>query len=168
MRTAERMITRGDKAEPRMRDGRTTPGRPAGLFNPPRWLCAAPLSLRRLLCAAYALLVAIMSLAPCRSTGLFPALFPGADKLLHALSYAVLTLLLLWAAPLPGRQEPFRLALAAALGFAYGALIEWAQGIFTLERVPSMGDMAANAIGAGLAAAAWKLNSRAGKGSRAS
>ncbi len=151
-----------------MRDVRTTSCRPAGLFNLPRWVCAAPLSLRRLLCAAYALLVAIMSLAPWRSTGLFPSPFPGADKLLHALSYAVMTLLLLWAAPpLPGRQEPFRLALAAALGFAYGALMEWAQGIFTLERVPSIGDMAANAIGSVLAASAWKLNTRGLKGSRA-
>ena len=150
----------------RMRRGREMT---ASRLAPAQWLSAAPISLRRLFCAAHAILIALLSLAPGRAFEAIPPLFPGADKLAHCLAYAALALLLIWAAsPVPGRATPRLLALCVASCFAYGALLEAAQGILRPgDRMVSALDMAANAIGSVLAASSWKLNTRGLKGSRA-
>lgn len=73
-------------------------------------------------------------------------LFPQSDKLVHAAAYAVLGALL--AIALGGRRLG-RLGLWLALGLAvaYGASDEWHQS-FVPGRQPSLGDLAADTIGA--------------------
>ncbi len=78
-----------------------------------------------------------------------PSLFEHSDKVLHMVTFAVLTVLALlsW----PGR---LRLVAGALLG--YGVLIEVLQS-FTPTRSPSLGDVVADAAGIalGLALARW-------------
>ena len=127
--------------------------------RPRKWLSVIPLLVRRTICAAYALLIAIISLAPKLSFDFLPPLFPDMDKLVHVLLYAILCWLFLWAAsPTPGRPTWRRLIFSVALCFAYGTLLEAAQEIFQPnDRQFSIGDMAANTFGAALAAAAWRI-----------
>ena len=127
--------------------------------KPAQWLSAIPLLARRMLCAAYAVLIAGLSLAPGSSFDFLPPLFPGEDKLGHVLMYALLAWLLLWAAsPAPGRRTWHRLIISVVLCFAYGALLEVAQEFFRPnDRQFSVGDMAANAVGAVLAATTWLI-----------
>ena len=90
-----------------------------------------------------------------------PALGPSdlpehTDKLVHAASWAVLAGLAALAAR--ARRGP-RLAAVVAAAIAFGAAVEWAQG-----RIPgrdgSIADLAADALGAVLGAAAARYGSR--------
>lgn len=71
------------------------------------------------------------------------------DKLQHALSYALLTLLAGWAfrwfAP-----SPRAWGLAAVFAVLYGAILEGAQALFTKGRQAEFGDLVADALGAAL------------------
>lgn len=132
---------------------------------PGQWLLGAPIYVRRLVCAAYAILIAALSLAPGKSFSFITPLFPHEDKVVHVLMYALLALFMLWAAaPVPGRETLRWLIFSVALCFAYGALLEVAQELVRPnDRQFSIGDMIANTLGAVLAAAAWKLALLPGK-----
>lgn len=68
------------------------------------------------------------------------------DKVLHFGAFAGLAFLLAWSLPrriggaIPG------VAVAAAVALVYGAFDEWTQG-FVARRVPSLGDLTADALG---------------------
>ena len=104
-----------------------------------------------------------------------PGSIPGgvSDKWIHAVEYAVLAVLLLL--PLSGgRSERLtwpRAAIAAVLASAYGATDELHQA-FVPGRVASAGDLAADAAGAALGAAAaggaWSILRRSARSRRAS
>ncbi|MBV0924923.1 VanZ family protein [Halomicroarcula limicola] len=109
---------------------------------------------RHLPAIAFATLLLVTSLLPLPSgaSGQVPALLGiQPDKWVHALSYGALTGLLAW-----GRtaRKVTVVAALAGVAIAYGAGIELLQGL-----VPSRGtswlDFLANAVGAGLAGAAW-------------
>jgi VanZ family protein len=81
--------------------------------------------------------------------------FPAADKVQHAVAYAVLFML--------GRQAGYRSTRALIIGLlALGAVIEVAQG-FTATRTAEWLDLVADGIGigAGWLAAAWAGRSTA-------
>lgn len=97
---------------------------------------------------AAALIIAIIASIPGPAGA--PSLF-GWDKLDHLSAFAALALL--GRAGWPGQP---RWAIAAGL-FLYGAGIELLQGSPLINRVASVSDLAANAVGIalGLAAALW-------------
>jgi VanZ family protein len=74
---------------------------------------------------------------------------PGVDKLVHALFYGGLTILLLWCARRPPTVRTY--ALTAAGATAYGLLMELLQH-FTPSRSMDLRDALANALGACLVA----------------
>jgi VanZ family protein len=80
--------------------------------------------------------------------------FEGADEVRHALSYAVLGLLVAWSL-LHRRWSPLRrLLVAAGLAFSWGVVVEVVQ--FPLAyRTASPLDATANLVGAAVGAAAW-------------
>ncbi|PSQ00035.1 antibiotic resistance protein VanZ [Halobacteriales archaeon QS_5_70_17] len=79
----------------------------------------------------------------------------GADKLVHAVGYAVLTAALLAAnRPREGRRR-VGAALAVTLATAFGAGLEVVQATLP-ARTFSLGDAAANALGALAAALLWR------------
>ena len=82
----------------------------------------------------------------------------GADKWFHAAGYAALALAL--AAALDGRDRIRTAATAAAVAVAYGAAIELVQGPLPTRAYDPI-DLAANAVGAIVAALGWwALNRR--------
>jgi VanZ family protein len=79
----------------------------------------------------------------------------GADKFVHAAGYAVLTAALLVAGrPFEGRQRTGA-ALAVVLATAFGAGLEVVQATLP-ARTFSVGDAAANALGALATALLWR------------
>ncbi len=76
----------------------------------------------------------------------------GADKIAHAVVYAVLTGLLLWCFRRLPRQMSLRRAglLAFGLSVLYGVLMEFMQYAFVPGRFYEIDDMIANTIGATL------------------
>ena len=89
---------------------------------------------------ALLVLVATGSLMP--SSGLPGIAFPGADKLQHGAGYALMSA---YAVMLFATR---RVRWTAAAGLlAFGIAIELAQGAFTADRNPELGDVAANAAG---------------------
>jgi len=78
----------------------------------------------------------------------------GLDKWLHALGYAALAAALATALA-TGRSALAAAALAAVLAVAYGVGIEFVQASIP-ERSFSVGDMAADAVGAVVAVACWR------------
>jgi hypothetical protein len=110
---------------------------------------AAPLRWRKVWIALWALgwaLCLLLSLGP-PLPGAAP-LFPHADKVNHALAYAVLAW---WAMGCFASTAGRRRALLALL--VLGAAMEWAQGAFTVDRQRDALDLVANAIGVGLGTA---------------
>lgn len=81
-----------------------------------------------------------------------PARFPGADKIIHTLMYAVLTLAFIHAIHHPLRSPARSAALAALLATLYGLALEILQGALTTTRAFDLYDALANAAGAILAA----------------
>ena len=91
--------------------------------------------------------VTVVSLIPTET----PSSAGHFDKVMHLVSYFVLTMLTLFAVRSPRLTVVF---LAVSL---YGALIEIAQGQIGTGRSPSLGDFLANLIGAGLAIFAYMM-----------
>ena len=123
-------------------------------FRPPVWL-------RWLAVAVVAGGIFYASLLVAPTSGLAP-LGPlglvGMDKWLHALAYVGLAGTL--AVALAPDREAGRVALLAlALAVGYGVGIEFAQAPLA-ERVFSVADMAANATGASLGVAGWRVGER--------
>jgi VanZ family protein len=80
--------------------------------------------------------------------------FPGADKVEHALSFA----LLVWI----GQRAGYRNALALAIGLlVLGGAIELAQGAFTTTRTAEWLDWVADAVGIALGFALVQAGRRA-------
>lgn len=123
-----------------------------------------PLPLKISLAILWALAIPALSLLPPR---FFHALLasssptmPGTDKIVHALMYAILTGLMLWAMAKPGQFLRTRAIWdAAVLAALYGALMEalqnWSHN--TLHRTADPWDECANILGAVLVAALWLL-----------
>lgn len=110
--------------------------------------------------AAYMLALGFLSLNPwVRPTATAGAFSP--DKLAHAVAYAGLAILLYYSlASRAGRlRNCSSCAWTAALAISVliGILIEIAQALFVAGRAGSAGDAAANAIGAMLGYAAFRL-----------
>lgn len=105
--------------------------------------------LHKLLWAAYVLALVAGSLAPVNMSGAPEQ----SDKFLHFLAYGLMVFF--W----PAGWKNFRLSpfwLAAGLGLA----LEIAQGVLPTGRFMDIWDVAANAIGAGVGAAAVALRVR--------
>lgn len=99
---------------------------------------------RKTIFFAYALLVTFMSLWPSDGIPAFPS-FPNADKLVHALMYAGLTFLMLWAWPHYFQGYRQYLPFLAVVG--YGFFMETLQRISILGRSFDLRDMLANSLG---------------------
>lgn len=100
--------------------------------------------------AAYAVLVLSGALLPGGALEVTPP-----DKLLHCAAYGVFTFLAL-AARIPGRLEPWS---AVLLAVAHGAAVEGVQAALPW-RTAEWSDLAADALGAALAAVVWRLTVR--------
>jgi VanZ family protein len=84
-----------------------------------------------------------------------PPVIPHLDKLIHAVAYGLLALLLARALRQSWRAALAELAFVAAVwAVAYGTAVELLQ-MTRPERTPSMGDILANAVGAALAVLLW-------------
>jgi hypothetical protein len=122
-----------------------------------------PRSLKLACVTLWALAIPALSLLPARffrSMAHAAPDLPGADKLVHALMYAILTGLALWARPQPNQRLRARTAWGVvALTALYGALMEALQGWShaSLHRSADPWDELANAVGATLVAAVWLL-----------
>lgn len=105
---------------------------------------------RGLLCIAYTILLAVLSLLPKTSLDRIPRFFPGEDKVAHFLAYGFYALLLLWG--LGVRRNGPRwvwVAIVTAACTTYGVLLELLQAALPqVGRAFSFSDMAANAAGA--------------------
>lgn len=117
-------------------------------------------SWRWAVCLVYAVVVAVLSLAPSRSFEKAPRFFPHQDKAVHALLYAGLAGLALRAA---GEDRP-SLATAGFVALAvvfYGFMLEVCQDRFRPgDRRFSWGDVAANAGGSLAAFLGRRLGTR--------
>lgn len=85
---------------------------------------------------------------------------PGTDKIVHAIMYAVLTALLLWALRPPDKRISLRLIWnVVVLAILYGILMEMLQDLFhdNVSRTGDPWDGLANAVGAAVVAFAWWL-----------
>lgn len=102
---------------------------------------------RLLLLTIYAAIILWLSLTPSPPS---PPGIIGWDKLQHAGAFAVLALLAGWAfAPLSAVSTRVW-GWVMALAMACGALIEILQGLLTKTRTAEFGDLAADAVGAGI------------------
>ncbi len=132
-------------AEPSRAQSRL-PNGPAGYF-------AVPVKVRWTLCGLQFGLIALLSLLPAWLMPPAPARVPGIDKFVHLAMYAVLGVLLRWAA----EERPSRIAgwgwpLAGA---GYGLLMETCQlWLAAGGRSFSWADAAANLLGV---VAAWRV-----------
>lgn len=93
------------------------------------------------------LLVALIAWGGLRDVPPVPKFFEGQDKLEHLMAFSALTL---WLAAL---VRPSRWQLAAGLSAMAALLLEVAQGLFSVHRSASLGDLLASMIGIALAAA---------------
>lgn len=82
--------------------------------------------------------------------------FEGQDKVVHGLCYAVLTFLLLFGARWPRGHAAWLWGLLAA---CYGITDELHQS-FVPNRVPSLWDLAADAVGSAVVVQLWLMWSR--------
>lgn len=89
-----------------------------------------------------------------------PTLFPGADKVVHAIMFGFLTCMIL----LDGQRRqhwlpvsPLSVAGAAAVSTIGGVLIEFAQLEMDMGRGFETADMLADFVGSAIAALAWIL-----------
>lgn len=119
----------------------------------------------KLVCLAlWALAIPMLSLLPPRFFHNLLAqsapTIPGTDKVVHALMYAILTVLMLWTLIRPNqRLEARKIWDAVVLAALYGALMEVLQGLSnaTLHRSADIWDEFANVVGAMLVAIIWLL-----------
>jgi VanZ family protein len=114
-------------------------------------------ALASLLLAAYCALIFFLS---SQSTLPMPMLFPGEDKLIHAIAYGLMGLLA-WMT-FSSEQRPLIMVFSASLVFCslYGLSDEWHQS-FVPGRDASLGDWLADTLGAALAALVlFRLSSR--------
>jgi VanZ family protein len=81
------------------------------------------------------------------------------DKVIHAITWGVLTALLALGGLARRWRRGLAIGAAIAVAVAYGIVIEWAQG-FVPGRFPSLADVVADAIGAVAAGAATLYGSR--------
>jgi len=116
--------------------------------------------LKRLCLGLWVAVVAAWSLLRYPPGAQMTAAFEGADKVGHAVAYAVLSLLIVWNAARKG--WPARLIWSAAGGATLGVVLECAQPL--TGRTFDVGDLGANAVGIAVAllgyAAAAELSSR--------
>lgn len=103
--------------------------------------------LRLLLPAVYTAVILWLSLVPTPPSA--PS-FLVWDKLQHAVAFAVFALLAGWAfTPLAaGSRRPWSWVMASAM--VCGVLIEILQGLLTETRTAELGDLVADAVGAGI------------------
>jgi len=108
-----------------------------------------------LLAIAYAGLIFLLSSIPGRSLPA-PPMF-GADKIVHAVEFAVLAILIWHVARRCGFGLRAALIIAVVVAIGYGVLDELHQG-FTPGRFPSIFDVVADAVGAllGVALVYWR------------
>ncbi len=102
-----------------------------------------------------AVAIVVGSLVPAPAGGgpsALPVALPGADKLVHALAYAVLTVVT--AAAVSARDRRTLLGVAG-LVVALGAGVELAQ-TFVPTRTGDAFDLLANAVGAAVGAGLWR------------
>ena len=105
--------------------------------------------MRWALVIAYAALIMTVSSIPSDE---FPVGMPlHLDKVAHALEYAILALLVCWAAQTPGRTALLVIIVSCA---AYGIIDELHQLLID-GRNPSVWDAAADAVGSTIATVAW-------------
>lgn len=113
---------------------------------------------------AVAAIVALASVVDPGGGGPRAAVGPvGADKFVHAAGYAVLTTALLAASRPGGRGRRTGATVAVVLATAFGAGLEVVQATLP-ARAFSLGDAAANALGALAAALLWRRRDRGRNG----
>jgi VanZ family protein len=125
----------------------------AALSRLPQWV----------LTAATTLLILWLTLAPDPLGDDAPTLFPGADKIVHAIMFGFLTTMILldterkrgWI-----QLPAVRIVSAAVASALLGALIEVAQLEMEMGRGFEWADMAADATGAALCGCGWKMLQR--------
>ena len=105
-------------------------------------------------------LVAILwlTLSPRPFGSLEAPLFPGADKIVHALMFGFLTFMLALDTYRKGNYHPLSLLFTLFIAFAstiLGILIEYLQKWLDTGRGFEYSDMAADGVGAFLSAALW-------------
>lgn len=87
-------------------------------------------------------------------------MFPGADKIVHALMFGFLAAILLfdWQRAHAWRPASKKVIwLMAAVSALTGVAVEYAQRAMALGRAFEWADMAADAVGAVIVAAGWQL-----------
>lgn len=90
-------------------------------------------------------------------------LFPGADKIVHALMFGFLTFVILLDLSRGGEWRKIKgweLIISAAASIALGVVIEYIQRAMNLGRSFDILDMAADAVGPVLAVILWKILAR--------
>lgn len=90
-------------------------------------------------------------------------LFPGADKIVHALMFGFLTFVILLDLSRGGEWRKIKgweLIISAAASIALGVVIEYIQRAMNLGRSFDILDMVADAIGPLLAVILWKILAR--------
>ena len=123
-------------------------------------ICGIGRAWRRGIFLAYALVLAILLLAPSRTFADAPRLFQHQDKVVHVLLYAALAGLGIWSETSKGWSVA-GIWVPVAAAITYGAVLEMAQEwIQPGDRCFSWGDIAANAVGAFLAAFVWLIKNR--------
>lgn len=116
----------------------------------PRWLCTI----------VVACIILWLTLLPRPLGDIEPPLFPGADKIVHALMFGALAAAILFDYL---RQHQWYKVSAAVVGIsalisiAAGIVIEYAQGYMQMGRSNDPIDMIADAIGVILIVALWPL-----------
>ena len=96
--------------------------------------------------AVWSVTIVALSFLPASSFPRFD--LAGLDRVLHALSYAVLTALVIRALATYDAGEPAIAAGALVGALAFGGLMEWIQGF--VGRTPDFLDWAADGAGAGV------------------
>jgi len=119
--------------------------------------------LSRLALGAWAALVAAASLVPLPPGPGQAFLFPGSDKVAHALAYAVLCALIVWSTA--GVRRGGRLLASAGAAGLFGLLMELLQPL--TGRTCDMKDWAADVLGVVAAILAIALVARVLRGAKA-
>ncbi len=105
-------------------------------------VAAGRLRLFRLLAVGWMLTILMLALD---DSPAIAVLFPGQDKVSHALAFGVLACL--WDGSLAFSSRRRRLYLAGLVSLVYGAFIEVAQALFTAGRQAEWGDLLADLAG---------------------
>ena len=125
----------------------------SSLSKLPAWLCSI----------ITALVILWLTLAPRPLGEETPTLFPGADKVVHALMFGFLGTMMMLDWQRKHHWKPVflnRILLSSTLSALLGIFIEYAQESMGLGRGFDYGDMAADVIGAYIFALLWILLQR--------